>query len=215
MVHCSSGEGLEASIAQRKLGAPLTVETCTQYLTHDVDWSGGIKAKVNPPVRAKADIEALWAGIKAGTIDTVATDHVHRDIAAKTGGVWKASPGFPGLETLLPVMLTEGYHKRQLSLGRIAELLSANPARIMGCPTKGTIAVGKDADFVIVDLNAEWIADEKTMRSDAGFSIYDGWRFKGRVEHTLVRGNFALRDRLLNDDAVGTGRYIYRSHGKS
>lgn len=215
MVHCSSGEGLEASIAQRQLGAPLTVETCTQYLTHDVDWSGGIKAKVNPPVRAKADIEALWAGIKAGTIDTVATDHVHRDIAAKTGGVWKASPGFPGLETLLPVMLTEGYHKRQLSLGRIAELLSANPARIMGCPTKGTIAVGKDADFAIVDLNAEWIADEKTMRSDAGFSIYDGWRFKGRVEHTLVRGNFALRDRLLNDDAVGTGRYIYRSHGKS
>lgn len=215
MVHCSSAAGLEASVAQRALGARLTVETCTQYLTHDVDWPGGIKAKVNPPVRTRADVDALWAGIKAGTIDTVATDHVHRDITAKKGGVWKASPGFPGLETLLPVMLTEGYHRRQLPLGRLAELLCENPAKIMGCPTKGSIAIGKDADLAIVDLDAEWIADEKTMKSDAGFSIYDGWRFKGQVVHTLVRGNFALRDRKLNDDAVGTGRYIYRSHGNA
>jgi dihydropyrimidinase len=214
MVHCSSAEGLQASIAQRALGARLTVETCTQYLTHDVDWPGGIKAKVNPPVRTKADINALWAGIKAGTIDTVATDHVHRDITAKKGGIWKASPGFPGLETLLPVMLTEGYHKRQLALGLIAKLLSEKPARIMGCKTKGAIAIGKDADLAIVDLNAEWIADEKAMKSDAGFSIYDGWRFKGQVVHTIVRGNFALRDRKLNDDAVGGGRYIYRGRGQ-
>jgi dihydropyrimidinase len=214
MVHCSSAEGLEASVAQRALGAGLTVETCTQYLTHDVDWPGGVKAKVNPPIRTKADVEALWAGIRAGTIDTVATDHVHRNIAAKKGGVWKASPGFPGLETLLPVMLTEGYHKRQVPLGRIVKLLSENPARIMGCSTKGSIAVGKDADLAIADLNAEWVADEKTMKSDAGFSIYDGWRFKGQVVHTLVRGHFALRDRTLDDRAVGTGRYIHRHHGK-
>jgi dihydropyrimidinase len=214
MVHCSSAEGLQASIAQRALGARLTVETCTQYLTHDVDWQGGIKAKVNPPVRTKADIDALWAGIKAGSIDTVATDHVHRDITAKKGGIWKASPGFPGLETLLPVMLTEGYHKRQLPLGLIAKLLSEKPARIMGCKTKGAIAIGKDADLAIVDLDSEWIADEKAMKSDAGFSIYDGWRFKGQVAHTIVRGRFALRDRELNDDAVGTGRYIYRDRGQ-
>jgi dihydropyrimidinase/allantoinase len=201
-------------VAQRSLGAKLTVETCTQYLTHDVDWPGGIKAKVNPPVRTKADVDALWAGIGAGTIDTIATDHVHRDITAKKGGVWKASPGFPGLETLLPVMLTEGYHKRQLPLGRITKLLSENPAQIMGCPAKGAIAIGKDADLALIDLNAEWIADEKAMKSDAGFSIYDGWRFKGQVVHTLVRGNFVLRDRMLKDDAVGTGRYIYRTQGR-
>ncbi|WJR80326.1 dihydroorotase family protein [Bradyrhizobium sp. NP1] len=214
MVHCSSAEGLAASVAQRALGADLTVETCTQYLTHDVDWPGGIKAKVNPPVRTRSDVEALWNGIRLGQIDTVATDHVHRPGTAKQGGVWKASPGFPGLETLLPVMLSEGHHKRGISLGRIASLLSANPARIMGCRSKGKIAVGKDADLSIVDLNAEWTADERSMRSDAGFSIYDGWKFKGRVVHTVVRGGFAFRDGKLCESAVGTGKYLYRKRGR-
>lgn len=213
IVHCSSAEGLEATIAQRRLGANLSVETCTQYLTHDVGWPGGIRAKVNPPVRSKADVEALWTGLRTGKIDTVATDHVHRDIGSKRGGIWKASPGFPGLETLLPVMLSEGHHKRGLPLGRVAALLSTNPARIMGCTSKGSIAVGKDADLAIVDLDAEWTANEKTMKSDAGFSIYDGWRFKGEVVHTVVRGKFAFRDRKLCDDAVGTGKYLHRIRG--
>ena len=214
MVHCSSADGLEAAVTQRSLGARLSIETCAQYLTHDVDWPGGAKAKVNPPVRYKADVEALWEGVKTGAIDTVATDHVHRDITAKSGGIWVASPGFPGLETLLPVMLTEGYHKRNVPLGRISALLSGNPARIMGCAGKGAIAIGSDADFALVDLDVEWVADEAAMRSDAGFSIYDDWTFKGRVVHTLVRGGFVLRDRELCPDAIGTGAYLFRRRGR-
>jgi len=70
-----------------------------QYLTHTVDWEGGVVGKVAPPIREAADAAALWAALKAGKIDVVATDHVHRPSTAKAGGIWNASPGFPGLQT--------------------------------------------------------------------------------------------------------------------
>ena len=102
MVHCTSEAALEAALAQRSLGTDLTIETCTHYLTHTIDWKGGDIGKVGPPIRTASDVEALWAALKAGKIDVVATDHVHRHVAAKAGGIWKASPGFPGLQTFFP-----------------------------------------------------------------------------------------------------------------
>jgi dihydroorotase-like cyclic amidohydrolase len=81
----------------------------------------------------------------------------------------------------------------------------------MGCQTKGSIAVGRDADFAIVDLERAWIADDASMHSDAGFSIYDGWRFKGKVIHSMVRGRFVYRDEQPCADAIGHGQYIRRS----
>lgn len=211
MVHCTSEAALEAALAQRSLGTDLTIETCSHYLTHTIDWKGGDIAKVGPPIRTARDVEALWAALKAGKIDVVATDHVHRHVAAKAGGIWKASPGFPGLQTLLPVLLAEGYHKRGVPMHLIARVLSQNPARSMGCQTKGAIAVGRDADFAIVDLERSWSADNAGMYSDAGFTIYDGWHFKGKVIHTMVRGRFAYRDEQLCANAVGHGRYIRRT----
>lgn len=211
MVHCTSAAALEAGLAQRRLGTRLTIETCTHYLTHTIDWKGGDVGKVGPPLRTAADTEALWAALKAGSIDVVATDHVHRHVAAKAGGIWKASPGFPGLQTLLPVLLSEGYHKRGLPLSTIARVLSQNPAHAMGCQNKGAIAVGRDADFAIVDLDRAWVADNAGMHSDAGFSIYDGWRFQGKVIHSMVRGRFVYRDEQLCADAVGHGKYVRRS----
>jgi dihydroorotase (multifunctional complex type) len=211
MVHCTSEAALEAALAQRKLGTDLTIETCTHYLTHTIDWKGGTVGKVGPPIREAADTEALWAALKVGKIDVVATDHVHRRATAKAGGIWKASPGFPGLQTLLPVLLSEGYHKRAVPLSLIAQVLSRNPARVMGCQSKGAIAVGQDADFAIVDLNRAWTADSASMHSDAGFSIYDGWQFKGKVIHSMVRGRFVYRHEQLCADAIGHGQYIRRS----
>jgi dihydroorotase-like cyclic amidohydrolase len=108
-------------------------------------------------------------------------------------------------------MLSEGYHKRGLPLNLIARVLSRNPARAMGCQSKGAIAVGRDADLAIVDLHRTWTADSVSMHSDAGFSIYDGWQFKGKVIHTMVRGRFAYRDEQLCTDAIGHGRYIRRN----
>ena len=211
LVHCTSAAALEAALAQQRLGTDLTVETCAHYLTHTIDWKGGNHGKVGPPIREAADREFLWAALKAGKVDVVASDHVHRSVEAKAGGIWKASPGFPGLETLVTVMLSEGYHKRGLPLNLIARVLSRNPASAMGCRSKGAIAVGRDADFAIVDLNRTWTAESASMHSDAGFSIYDGWQFKGKVIHTMVRGRFAYRDEQLCADAIGHGRYIRRS----
>jgi dihydroorotase (multifunctional complex type) len=211
IVHTSSREALLAGLRARDTGTDILIETCPHYLTHDIDWQGGDIGKINPPLREHEDCEALWAGILSGDIDTVATDHVHRDISSKSGGIWKASPGCTGLETLLPVMLTDGHHGRDIPLRQIASLLSGAPAEAMGLrDRKGRIAVGLDADLAIVDLDREYTYNREDVRSSAGYSIYEGRRFKGKVVHTLVRGHFAVRDGVLVDDAVGSGQYISR-----
>jgi dihydropyrimidinase/allantoinase len=211
IVHTSSQEALEAGLRARDAGTDILIETCPHYLTHDVGWKGGDLGKINPPVRERSDCDALWAGILSGDIDTVATDHVHRDISSKEGGIWKASPGCAGLETLLPVMLTDGHHQRGIPLGRITDLLSRAPADAMGLHhRKGRIAVGLDADLAIVDLDARYTYNRADVRSSAGFSIYEGRAFTGKVAHTLVRGRFVVRNGATVDDAVGTGRYVKR-----
>lgn len=212
IVHTSSCEALEAGLRARDAGTKITIETCPHYLTHDVDWNGGDVGKINPPLRERKDCDALWASVVAGNVDTIATDHVHRDISAKSGGIWKASPGCAGLETLLPVMLTEGYHERGIPLGRVADLLSSTPANAMGLGgRKGRIAVGFDADLAIVDLKREYLYRREDIHSSAGYSIYEGRIFKGKVAHTLVRGRIVVRDGTLVNDAVGSGQYIHRT----
>jgi dihydropyrimidinase len=211
VVHTSSAEALEAALRHRRAGATVHIETCPHYLTHDTGWCGGDAGKINPPLREPSDRERLWRGLRDGEIDTVATDHVHRDISGKAGGIWTASPGCPGLETLLPVLLSEGHQKRGLPLERIAALTATNPARIMGFgDLKGSISLGLDADLALVDLDAEWTLQRGDVVSSAGYSIYEGHRFTGRVRHAFVRGHPVLRDDALVDSAVGRGRYIRR-----
>jgi dihydroorotase-like cyclic amidohydrolase len=211
VVHTTSAEALEAALRHRRAGATVHVETCPHYLTHDVGWAGGDVGKINPPLREASDRERLWRGLIDGEVDTVGTDHVHRDISSKQGGIWAASPGCPGLETLLPVLLSEGHHKRGLPLERIAALTAGNPARIMGLGhAKGAIAPGLDADLALIDLDAEWLCERADVVSSAGYSLYEGSRFKGRIRHTSVRGKLVLRDGELVEDAVGWGRYLKR-----
>jgi dihydroorotase-like cyclic amidohydrolase len=211
VVHTSSAEALQAALRQRAAGATVFVETCPHYLTHDETWPGGNIGKINPPLRSPADREALWRGVLDGSVDTIATDHVHRSLAAKQGGIWAASPGCPGMETMLPVLLSEGHAKRGLGLDRIAALTASNPARCMGLGhAKGTIALGMDADLAVVDPASRWTVGRDGVISSAGYSIYEGWELTGRVVHTLVRGRFVLRDGTLDDTAIGTGRYLRR-----
>jgi dihydropyrimidinase len=109
-------------------------------------------------------------------------------------------------------MLTYGHHERGIPLERIASLLSSAPADAMGLNRrKGRIAVGLDGDLVVVDLERETVLQREDVYSSAGYSIYEGHRFKGQVVHTLSRGRFAVRDGRLNDEAVGSGRYLHRA----
>ncbi|MBL8589530.1 MAG: dihydroorotase family protein [Methylobacteriaceae bacterium] len=212
VVHTSSAEALEAALRHRRAGATVHIETCPHYLTHDIGWSGGDIGKINPPLRERSDCERLWRAVIEGDVDTIGTDHVHRDLTAKQGGIWSASPGCPGLETLLPVMISEGHHARGLPLERIAALTATNPARIMGLAhVKGAIAIGLDADFAFVDLQALWRMERERVVSSAGYSIYEGQKFMGRVTDVYVRGRPVLRDGALADQAIGSGRYVRRS----
>ncbi len=211
IVHTSSGAALDAALRHRAAGARISIETCPHYLTHDETWEGGVIGKINPPLRSPADREALWQAVLSGAVDTIGSDHVHRDLSAKQGGIWKASPGCPGLETLLPVLLSEGHAKRGLPLSRVADLTATNPARIMGLANrKGRIAPGLDADLAIVDPAARWRVERSAVRSSAGYSIHEGWELTGRVLHTLVRGAWVLRQGEIVGAATGTGRYVRR-----
>jgi dihydropyrimidinase len=211
IVHTTSAAALEAALAARGRGSRIAIETCPHYLTHDVSFAAGDIGKINPPLREARDREALWAGIANAEIDTVATDHVHRDLSGKAGGIWSASPGCPGLETLFPVMLSEGHFRRGIPLNRIVDVLARNPAQEMGLGhCKGSILVGHDADVAIVDLKRTWTLDRASVVSSAGYSIYEGWQFQGQVVHTLVRGRAVFRDNVLLPGSEGWGRYLPR-----
>lgn len=211
-VHTSSAEALTAALRQREAGSNVSIETCIQYLTHDTDSDLGSVGKVNPPLRAPEDRAALWDAIRKGQIDTIATDHIHRPIESKDGGIWKAQPGFPGLDTFLPALITEA--KRQgVGLETLVPLVTANPARRMGLDAKGHLTPGADADIVVLDLNARQVVERGALASDAGYSIHEGETMEAAVVHTLSRGRFVLRDGALDADAVGHGRYVARKLG--
>ena len=216
IVHTSSEAALQAGLRQRQAGSRLLLETCPHYLTHDVTWPGGDLGKINPPLREPSDCASLWQAVLDGDIDTIGTDHVHRDRSGKDGGIWAASPGCPGMQTMLPVLLSEGHHRRGLGLDCIAALTATNPAAAMGLGhVKGAIAPGLDADLAIVDPRAEWTVPEDGGVSAAGYSLYAGWRLTGRVVHTLVRGRLVVRDGHLQDGAAGHGRYVRRRPGQA
>lgn len=209
--HLSSGLGLRAFREQQARGGSAFLETCPHYLTHTKHSELGTLAKVNPPVRSHEDQVALWAAIADGTIGVVGSDHNSRQRARKEGSIWSASAGFPGVSSLLPVMLSEGHHKRGLSLGRIAEVLSVNPARIFGMyPRKGRIAVGSDADLTLVDLDHHRVFDSTKVESRADYSIYDGWDLRGWPIMTIVRGRTVMEDYKITAEP-GWGAFVERA----
>jgi dihydropyrimidinase len=207
--HVSSKKALEECQMFKKRYDNYFVETCPHYLIKTCKSSLGTLGKVNPPLRYEQDVEALWDGIKDGTIDVVGSDHVPRRRSHKEGGIWKASAGFQGLATLLPLMLDEGYHKRGVSLEKIVGILCENPARIFGLESKGFIKVGNDADFAVIDLNLEKEVSVQDLGSYCDYSIYEGMSLKGWPIMTILRGNIMMEDGEITADP-GMGKYISR-----
>jgi dihydropyrimidinase len=208
--HLSCDLGLVEARRYRERYDRIYLETCPHYLTHTMDADIGSIGRANPPLRSQADVDALWQGLADGTIEVIASDHVPRKRATKEKGIWQATQGFPGTATILPVLLSEGYHKDRLSLQRIAKVFSQNPARIFGMDErKGNIFVGADADLTIVDLDRvrEVVPDELGSYSD--YSLYEGWKMRGWPVLTMVRGVVVMRDGEITGPA-GHGKYLAR-----
>ena len=211
IVHISSAEGLAAVERLRDMGAEIYAEVCIHHLAHTVDEaeSFGSLAKVNPPLRSDSDVEALWDGIKRGVVDTVGTDHVPHTRLKARDNIWDVMPGFAGIGTLLPALLTLGVHQRQIGLGRLVELTSHNAAQLSGLSTKGALRVGCDADFTLIDLNESRVVAAKNLGSMADYSLFDGQTLTGWAHTVITRGQIAMRDgRIVS--APGEGHYLRR-----
>lgn len=212
--HLSTRMALDEVRKWRSRYREVFVETCPHYLTHTEDSDMGSVGKANPPFRSAEDVAAMWEGLADGAIDVVASDHVPRKRATKEKGIWQASQGFPGTATILPVLLSEGYHKGRLSLARVCDLVTAGPARVFNlAPRKGRIEVGADADLTLVDLDKERIVDGKELGSYSDYSLYDGWKLKGWPVRTVVRGVTVMEDGRITGPA-GHGKYIWRRLGQ-
>jgi dihydropyrimidinase len=208
IVHLSTREGLEVIRQFKARYKKLYVETCPHYLTLTKEDPLGSLGKVNPPLRNSEDREALWRGIDRGLIDTIGSDHCPFTREDKPESIWEARTGFPGSATILPVLLSEGVHKGRVSLEKVVELTSLNPARIFNLfPRKGTIQVGSDADLCIVDLNLIKKVEPGFLHGISDFSIYDGWALKGWPVLTMVRGKVVMKDGKIVGPP-GHGRFI-------
>ncbi len=200
IVHISIADGVRAIAEARRSGTRATAETCPHYLCLDRDAFVrlGPVAKCAPPIRPRAEVEQLWKCLLDGMVDTVASDHSPCPVADKERGndnIWEAWGGVTGIQTMLPAILTEGVHKRGLTLPHLVRLMSANPARIFGVyPKKGALLPGSDADMVIVDLDEEWTLSADQMFSKHKHCPYVGMHFKGQVERTIVRGTTVYQD---------------------
>jgi dihydropyrimidinase/allantoinase len=204
-LHLSSGLALEtAAEVRRRYDLDANLETTVHHLALSHDAIQGLGGKVNPPIRTRADNEALWRGLIDGRVGTVASDHACCMEESKGEDLWPALPGFGGTALLYPILISEGHHKRRVSLERIAQVASANPARTFNLyPRKGTIAVGSDADLTIIDPDLEQVVTPELCLSAQDHSPFAGVSVRGWPVATLVRGIPMLRDGDVAKDWPG------------
>lgn len=214
IVHLSSAESMEVLEKTPWLHEKgVKVETCPHYLVFNEDHEIGMKAKVGPPVHTENDSNRLWEGIRNGTINAIGTDHVPnylKDKLGEKGGVWETQFGFPSMGTLLQVMLTEGYEKRDIPLERIADITSLQLAESYNMENKGRIEIGADADFAIVDLKKRKTVTMDQLHSLSDYNVYEGMDLIGWPVYTISRGEVIVKDGVPTKES-GRGKYVRRS----
>jgi dihydropyrimidinase len=212
-VHIGSTIAIKAILAEKRKGnCNLFIETCPHYLTHTVEFDDH-RGKVVPPLRSKSDVQYMWLALSHGIVDTIGTDHVANRLSMKVGqgDIWSALSGFPGIATMLPILLSRGVNENRISLEKVAEVTSYNTSRIFDLyPKKGTLQRGCDADLTIVDLNLEQRVTPELLKSYSDYTIYDGYRIKGWPVLTMVRGQVIMCDGQIIDDTSGHGEFIAR-----
>ena len=208
VVHLSTQGGLEKIKDAQRQGQRVWTETCPQYLllTDAEMEKWGPHAKIGPPLRPEEgpDQEALWGGLQGGHISIVASDHSATHKEKKESGwdnVFQDAQGntvpfgSASVETMLPLMYSEGVVKRGMSITWIARALAENPARVFGLyPRKGVINIGSDADLLLIDPNYERTITASDLKSNAGLTLYEGWGQKGRPWMTMVRGEVVMKE---------------------
>jgi dihydroorotase len=212
ILHISSAEELRPLREAKSRGVDITGETCPQYLflsADDYARLGGV-IRVNPPVREARNQAPLWAALADGTVDIIATDHAPHAPAEKTrNDIWTVDCGFPGVETQMPLMLTEVAAGR-MSISNYVRWSAVNPAKIWGLyPRKGVVQAGSDADLALVDLDRSWTIDDAKLQSRSRITPWHGRPVRGLPIHTLLRGRFVMRDRALMTETRGFGRSVH------
>lgn len=225
IVHTTNEKSLNTARRAHELGLPIYVETCPHYLTlfdNLYEGANGYLAICSPPLRTEKEAEALWKGLSDGTILLTGSDDCTFDVDEKSmflekneDGSWKQDftkvvNGLSGLEIRLPILLSEGVHKRGFSINQICALTSTNIAKIYGCfPKKGIIAPGSDADIVIVDMDKEVVLSKDVLHNNISYCLHEGIKVKGYPIMTILRGKVIVE----NGEFKGTkynGQFIKR-----
>ncbi len=216
IVHLTCEGALNAVRNATRRNQKTFVETCIQYLIIDAslyEKEDGAKWVMSPPLREKKDQATLWAGINQGLVQVVATDHCPFMWEQKLMGkddFSKIPNGHPAIENRMELLFSEGVVKNKITLNKYVEVSSTNAAKIFGMfPRKGTIAVGSDADIVIIDPNEKHILSAATHHMNVDYSGYEGWEVTGKVKTVLLRGKVAIEN---NECKVskGYGKFIKR-----
>ncbi|OWV96269.1 amidohydrolase family protein [Rhizobium sp. R693] len=211
VVHCSLGRGYDIARAYRRDGFEATVECCIHYLTldeeHDVKRLGG-KAKINPPIRPRAEVEALWRRVAEGNVWLVSTDHVSWSENRKTNPDMLANAsGVPGLEVMVPLFI-KGASERGIPLTWAAKLMAENPAKHFRLDhIKGALTPGKDADIVVLEPRETVYDAAASGNNVVGWSPYNGIRLPWTVAATYLRGK-KITDGATVLAEPGTGQFV-------
>jgi allantoinase len=209
LLHLSGRKALEAALMMQALFPHINFrrEVTVGHLLLDVDTPTQVLAKVNPPIRPRADVEYLWEKVLAGQVDWIVSDHAccrseMKYNAEHPDDIWLAKSGFGGTEYLLSGVFSEG-HKRGLSINRMAELLSWNPAQRLGLLHKGDIAPGYAADVVLFDPDETFTVRAAESESGQGYTPFEGQELTGRVQHTFLRGHLVYSNGRILGPARG------------
>jgi len=196
IAHVSTKESVELIRRAKEKGIKVTAEAAPHHftLTEEAVTSFDTSTKVNPPLRGQADLEAIKEGLKDGTIDVIATDHAPHTKEQKAVEYNYAPFGMVGLETALPLVLTQLVKPGVLSLEDAIAKLTANPAKILGLTDKGSLEPGKDADITIIDLEKEFIVDKEKLVSKGKNTPFHGRYLKGKAIRTIVAGKTVMVD---------------------
>jgi allantoinase len=208
IVHVSTGRGVSLATDARANGVDVSIETCPHYLSfteQDVERLGSV-AKCAPPLRAVEHQQALWDELIAEHVDIIGSDHSPTEPSMKAGDFVGAWGGIAGVQSTLPVLLDAGYHRRGVPLERIAALVSATPARRFRIARKGTLALGNDADIVLIDLRNSFTLTADDLQQRHKMSPYVGRTFQGVVRTTVRRGETIFTDGHVT--ARSCGRFV-------